>query len=113
MHLLHYATGEEALAGGDQWCPWLRQEHLGQETVSRCVQEHIRTFYRILFTSMVVKLRLRDLTPLVQELSLFGLKQLMELFESVGQMERVVHMERVVQRMKLLVVLISYDTRCL
>ena len=39
---------------------------------------------------LVVKVELRDLIPLVPEPSSFELKQLMNLFESVGEMERVV-----------------------
>ena len=39
---------------------------------------------------LVVKVELRDLIPMVQEPSLFELKQLMDLFESVGEIERVV-----------------------
>ena len=81
---LYNATDGEAPAGGDQWCPLYRQEHLSQETLSGCIQEHNSYIqWNVLYTSIVVKLELCDLTPLVQELSFFGLKQLMEVFQLV------------------------------
>ena len=48
------------------------------------IQEHNSHIqWNVLYTSIVVKLELCDLTPLVQELSFFGLKQLMEVFQLV------------------------------
>ena len=58
---------------------------------------------------LVVKVELRDLVPLVQELSSFGLKQLMELFESAGQMERVVQRMKATGGADTLLILDGYD----
>ena len=58
---------------------------------------------------LVVKVKLRDLVLLVQELSSFGLKQLMELFESAGQMERVVQRMKAIRGADTLLILDGYD----
>ena len=58
---------------------------------------------------LVVKVELCDLVPLVQELSSFGLKQLMELFESAGQMERVVQRMKAICGADMLLILDGYD----
>ena len=58
---------------------------------------------------LVVKVELRDLVPLVQDPSLFQLKQLMVLFESVGGMERVVERMKVTYGADTLLILDGYD----
>ena len=54
-------------------------------------------------------MELRDLVLLVQEPSSFGLKQLMELFESAGQMERVVQRMKATRGTDMLLILDGYD----
>ena len=58
---------------------------------------------------LVVKVELRDLVPLVQEPSSFELKQLMDLFESVGEMERVVKRMKATCGAHTLLILDGYD----
>ena len=58
---------------------------------------------------LVVKVELRDLVPLVQEQSSFGLEQLMEPFESAGQMERVVQRMIATGGADTLLILDGYD----
>ena len=58
---------------------------------------------------LVVKVELRDLVPLVQDPSSFELKQLMDLFESVGEMERVVGRMKATCGADMLLILDGYD----
>ena len=58
---------------------------------------------------LVVKVELRDLVPLVQDPSAFELKHLMNLFESVGEMERVVGRMRATCGADTLLILDGYD----
>ena len=58
---------------------------------------------------LVVKVELRDLVTLVQDPSSFELKQLMDLFESVGEMERVVGRMRATCGADTLLILDGYD----
>ena len=58
---------------------------------------------------LVVKVELRDLVPLVQDPASFELKQVMNLFESVGEMERVVGRMRATSGADTLLILDGYD----
>ena len=58
---------------------------------------------------LVVNVELRDLVPLVQDPSSFELKQLMDLFESVGGMERVVERMKATCGADTLLILDGYD----
>ena len=58
---------------------------------------------------LVVKVELRDLVPLVQDPSSFELKQLMDPFESVGEMERVVGRMKATCGADTLLILDGYD----
>ena len=58
---------------------------------------------------LVVKVELRDLVPLLQDPSSFELKQLMYLFESVGEMERVVERMKATCGADTLLILDGYD----
>ena len=58
---------------------------------------------------LVVKVELRDLVPLVQDPSSFELKHLMDLFESVGEMERVVGRMKATCGADTLLILDGYD----
>ena len=58
---------------------------------------------------LVVKVELRDLVPLVQDPSSFELKQLMVLFELVGEMERVVERMKATCGADTLLILDGYD----
>ena len=58
---------------------------------------------------LVVKVELRDLVPLLQEPSSFELKQLMYLFETVGEMERVVERMKATCGADTLLILDGYD----
>ena len=58
---------------------------------------------------LVLKVELRDLIPLVQDPSSFQLKQLMVLFESVGEMERVVERMKATCGADTLLILDGYD----
>ena len=58
---------------------------------------------------LVVKVELRDLVPLGQDPSSFELKQLMDLFESVGEIERVVGRMKATCGADTLLILDGYD----
>ena len=58
---------------------------------------------------LVVKVELRELVPLGQDPSSFELKQLMDLFESVGEMERVVRRMKATCGADTLLILDGYD----
>ena len=58
---------------------------------------------------LMVKVELRDLVPLVQDPSSFELKQLMDLFESVGEMERIVERMKATCGADTLLILDGYD----
>ena len=58
---------------------------------------------------LVVKVELRELVPLGQDPSSFELKQLMDLFESVGEMERVVGRMKATCGADTLLILDGYD----
>ena len=58
---------------------------------------------------LVVKVELRDLVPLVQDPSSFELKQLMDLFKKVGDVERVVGRMKATRGADTLLILDGYD----
>ena len=81
----------------------------GKSTLAKKLCKDVSRDMASLDYKLVVKVELRDLVPLVQEPSLFGLKQLMELFESAGQMERVVGRMKVTDGADTLLILDGYD----
>ena len=58
---------------------------------------------------LVVMVELRDLIPLLQDPSSFELKQLMDLFKSVGEMERIVERMKATCGDDTLLILDGYD----
>ena len=81
----------------------------GKSTLAKKLCQDVSRDMESLGYKLVVKVELRDLVPLVQELSSFGLKQLMELFESAGQMERVVQRMKATRGADTLLILDGYD----
>ena len=81
----------------------------GKSTLAKKLCQDVSRDMESLGYKLVVKVELRDLVPLAQEPSSFGLKQLMELFESAGQVERVVQRMKATHGADVLLILDGYD----
>ena len=81
----------------------------GKSTLAKKLCQDVSRDMESLGYKLVVKVDLRDLVPLVQEPSSFGLEQLMELFESAGQMETVVQRMKATRGADMLLILDGYD----
>ena len=81
----------------------------GKSTLAKKLCQDVSRDMESLGYKLVVKVELRDLVPLVQEQSSFGLEQLMQLFESAGQMERVVQRLKATHGANTLLILDGYD----
>ena len=81
----------------------------GKSTLAKKLCKDVSRDMASLGYKLVVKVELRDLVPLVQEPSSFGLKQLMEVFKSAGQMERVVARMKATGGADTLLILDGYD----
>ena len=81
----------------------------GKSTLAKKLCQDVSRDMESLGYKLVVKVELRDLVPLVQEPSSFGLEQLMQLFESAGQMERVVQRLKATDGANTLLILDGYD----
>ena len=81
----------------------------GKSTLAKKLCQDVSRDMESLGYKLVVKVELRDIVPLVQEPSSFGLEQLMKLFESAGQMERVVQRMKATSGADTLLILDGYD----
>ena len=81
----------------------------GKSTLATKLCQDVSRNMESLGYKLVVKVELRDLVPLVQEPSSFGLELLMELFKSAGQMERVVQRMIATGGADTLLILDGYD----
>ena len=81
----------------------------GKSTLAKKLCQDVSRSMESLSYKLVVKVELRDLVPLVREPSSFGLEQLMALFASAGQMERVVQRMKATGGADTLLILDGYD----
>ena len=81
----------------------------GKSTLAKKLCQDVSRNMESLSYKLVVKVELRDLVPLVREPSSFGLEQLMGLFASAGQMERVIQRMKATGGADMLLILDGYD----